>query len=501
MANNNPIFRSLEFIENQISEKLTVKNIADNIYFSKHHYSRLFHEIVGDSVMRYVSRRKLTLAGKALLETDANIIDIAMDYGYNSREGFSRSFKAYMGVSPTEYRKYGLTYIKQNIIKERSSMAYSKITDEIVRELNGFIVIARETADHARKCDVQPYKAFWEHIASRTDDLADRLKFALERISIIAERSDEITARLAIIKTLENINFESSLMCFNIKLMISRGKAEHIEYQMPLCRKFEELAYAAGGKTEKIVQYFNELAALIFKDMKKAAAGKIEEVICKGRSAADNINGYPCIKEEVTSRVKELSIPIGEITETLLEDCLFKLDIIIFAADMEIFRSGGADKEMFDGLKSFNESLSDAIEFFRSLSNIPSIPEISENNPVLERTIRKRSADIAYQGNIMLFYTKSEIEKLTGVRSSSESLLNDKQKADFNEICGMMDDFIRFSYNADNEAAYKELKIMATNIYHALDRQADILNSYGGAVRFLGNEFKFLADNLTGIKL
>ena len=99
------VFRSLEIIESRITEKLTVESIAAGVFFSKYHYQRLFREIVGDSVMEYVTKRKLSLAGKALLETDADIIDIAMDYGYESRDVFSRSFKAYMGVSPSEYRK------------------------------------------------------------------------------------------------------------------------------------------------------------------------------------------------------------------------------------------------------------------------------------------------------------------------------------------------------------------------------------------------------------
>ena len=105
MFNGNPISRSLEIIESQISEKLTVEYIASRVYFSKFHYQRLFRETVGDSVMEYVTKRKLTLAGQELLETDAAIVDIAEKFGYDSREGFSRSFKAHMGVTPGEYRK------------------------------------------------------------------------------------------------------------------------------------------------------------------------------------------------------------------------------------------------------------------------------------------------------------------------------------------------------------------------------------------------------------
>ena len=81
---NNPILHSLEVIETNISEKLTVEHIANSVHFSKFHYQRLFREMVGGSVMEYVTKRKLTLAGKELLETNAAVVDIALKFGYES---------------------------------------------------------------------------------------------------------------------------------------------------------------------------------------------------------------------------------------------------------------------------------------------------------------------------------------------------------------------------------------------------------------------------------
>ena len=101
------VFRSIELIERNISEKLTVENIARSVHFSKFHYQRLFREIVGDSVMGYVTKRKLSLAGKALIETDMPIVNVAMEFGFDTHEGFTRSFKAYMGVTPTQNMSRG----------------------------------------------------------------------------------------------------------------------------------------------------------------------------------------------------------------------------------------------------------------------------------------------------------------------------------------------------------------------------------------------------------
>ncbi|MCL2577269.1 MAG: AraC family transcriptional regulator [Defluviitaleaceae bacterium] len=83
MEDKDSILRSLEIIENQISEKLTVGHIANSVHFSKFHYQRLFREMVGDSVMEYVTKRKLTLADKELLETSTAVVDIAVKFGYD----------------------------------------------------------------------------------------------------------------------------------------------------------------------------------------------------------------------------------------------------------------------------------------------------------------------------------------------------------------------------------------------------------------------------------
>ena len=98
MDHKTPIFRSIAIIEERIHEKLTVEALADSIHFSRFHYQRLFREVVGESVMRYVTRRRLSLAAEDLAKTDAPILYIALKYGYDSHEGFTRSFHSFMGV-------------------------------------------------------------------------------------------------------------------------------------------------------------------------------------------------------------------------------------------------------------------------------------------------------------------------------------------------------------------------------------------------------------------
>ena len=227
--NKNPIFRSIGIIEERIQEKLTVENLAGSIHFSRYHYQRMFREVVGDSVMRYVTKRRLSLAAEELAETDTSILDIALKYGFDSHEGFSRSFRAHMGMSPSEYRKYHLSVTVPKSQKERYNMLYSKITDEMIRELNNWIVQLKETAAYTRKYVATVpeatdfYLQFWNCIADRADSMAEELTKMLDRITSITYRPDEISARFLILKILENTAFQSRATAFHVRLMIARA--------------------------------------------------------------------------------------------------------------------------------------------------------------------------------------------------------------------------------------------------------------------------------------
>lgn len=363
-------------------------------------------------------------------------------------------------------------------------MAYSKTTDEILRELNGFIAKAKETAECARKNDVPEYAPFWNTIADATDTYADKVKDVLDRITAISERPDEIGGRFAIIRVLEEIAFQSNLLAFNAGLMVSRRQPEYNSPQWSLCEKYLELARACVLKADKTARFMGELSSLIFEDMRRAAMGKLQEVVQKGRAAEDSIVGYSYIKQEVSALVNELaSIPCEDITVARLEDCSFKLEIISFAADMEA--SGHPDhKAIFEGLTELKSSVSGAIDFFQTLV-------MPEANPVHGRNLRTHFMDIAFQGNILLFYTKGEV--------SDEKLgnhLSDEQKAAFCAICDEVDDFIQSALRTDAETAYKIIADSLYEIYYDMIAEADKLKERGGAIRFIAGEFKGLADNI-----
>jgi Guanosine polyphosphate pyrophosphohydrolases/synthetases len=100
MKYNDVIIESVKFIEKNIKEILTVDIIANSIGYSPYHFSRIFKTEMGVSLMEYVKERRLTSAAKDIF-SGRKILDVSIEYGYETHSGFSKSFKKKFGFSPS----------------------------------------------------------------------------------------------------------------------------------------------------------------------------------------------------------------------------------------------------------------------------------------------------------------------------------------------------------------------------------------------------------------
>jgi AraC family transcriptional regulator len=99
---------ALAYIENNLEGMLDYNEIAKKACCSKYHFSRMFSSITGISLSEYIRRRKLSLAAFELQKGEQKIIDIALKYGYDSTDSFSRAFKKIHGVIPSKAKKNGI---------------------------------------------------------------------------------------------------------------------------------------------------------------------------------------------------------------------------------------------------------------------------------------------------------------------------------------------------------------------------------------------------------
>ncbi|MBB6215254.1 AraC family transcriptional regulator [Anaerosolibacter carboniphilus] len=124
MEHQDRIRDSIEYIEERLKEKIKLEKLAEKVYLSEFHYHRLFRNMVGEPVMEYIRKRRLSEAAKELKDTKRKVADIALDYQFGSPEAFTRAFKRMYGISPREFRKTNMRicyYAKANIALQRST--------------------------------------------------------------------------------------------------------------------------------------------------------------------------------------------------------------------------------------------------------------------------------------------------------------------------------------------------------------------------------------------
>jgi len=96
------IEKSIEFMEDHIRENITIEEIANQSGYSLYHFCRVFNLCMGVSAMEYIRERRLSLASTELFK-GRKVIDIAVDYGFETSGGFTKAFRKAFGYTPTQY--------------------------------------------------------------------------------------------------------------------------------------------------------------------------------------------------------------------------------------------------------------------------------------------------------------------------------------------------------------------------------------------------------------
>jgi AraC family transcriptional regulator len=100
------ILKAQRWIETHLDEVLEPELLAREASFSLHHFHRIFRGQVGESVMEHVRRLRLERAARRLrADSDARVLDLAIEAGYESHEAFTRCFVQRFGVPPSQFRE------------------------------------------------------------------------------------------------------------------------------------------------------------------------------------------------------------------------------------------------------------------------------------------------------------------------------------------------------------------------------------------------------------
>lgn len=156
------IQNAVNYIEEHLTDELVFDEIARHAACSEFYFQRIFGVLCGMPLGEYIRNRRLTLAGSELSATDARILDVALKYGYDSPESFTRAFVRFHGITPSEAKKDGkrlksLSRVSvQIILKGGSIMDYKIVTKEAFQVLEK---VEQHSIDDAQNKNTIP--EFW----------------------------------------------------------------------------------------------------------------------------------------------------------------------------------------------------------------------------------------------------------------------------------------------------------------------------------------------------
>lgn len=122
------INKVVRYIEQAIDKEMSLEDLSAIACFSPFHFQRVFKDILGESPKQFIKRLRLEEAARIIaFQPEQNILEVALQVGFQSLEAFSRAFKDYYSMSPDNYRKSGeierinitqIPYIKKVVTDE-----------------------------------------------------------------------------------------------------------------------------------------------------------------------------------------------------------------------------------------------------------------------------------------------------------------------------------------------------------------------------------------------
>lgn len=168
------IQNAINYVENNLCEKIDFEEVAKIANSSNYNFQRIFSILCNYTLGEYIRNRRLSLAGSELVSTNKKIIDIAFKYGYESPESFTRAFIKFHGLTPSEVKRNGgrlkvFSKISVKLILDGGSIMDYRIEKhkefEIISKIKYFSLIIEESQKEIPK--------FWEQ--SKKDGSLDLL--------------------------------------------------------------------------------------------------------------------------------------------------------------------------------------------------------------------------------------------------------------------------------------------------------------------------------------
>lgn len=116
------IHEAIAYMEEHLLEEINYEDVAESVHISSYEFHRAFSFLSGMTANAYIRNRRLSLAGTEVVGSDAKITDIALKYGYDTPESFTKAFTRFHGVAPKTARETNAKLVLFNPIAIKVTM-------------------------------------------------------------------------------------------------------------------------------------------------------------------------------------------------------------------------------------------------------------------------------------------------------------------------------------------------------------------------------------------
>ncbi|MBR1563012.1 MAG: diguanylate cyclase [Ruminococcus sp.] len=222
---------ALDYIEAHLTEDFSQNDIASNCYCSLSSLQKTWKYCTHLSIKEYITKRRITLAGKDMLQNDISVLDAAMKYGYNSHEVFTRAFTNVWGISPSRFKKEW----------KGNAILYPRLNPEY---LEGDVIM------NNKKFDVSE---FYDYLRSQSGTYV--LCFDVQNLMVINNELGNKAGDMVLIEAFRRINeaADENMLCLRMGgdefVMITESFDK--EYVMSIAEKViihngEKTSYSGG---------------------------------------------------------------------------------------------------------------------------------------------------------------------------------------------------------------------------------------------------------------
>ncbi|MBO4637212.1 MAG: AraC family transcriptional regulator [Clostridiales bacterium] len=137
--------QAISYMEEHLLDQINYEDVAKHVHTSSYEFHRAFSFLTGMTANTYIRNRRLSLAGRELRQSDARITDIALKYGYETPESFTKAFTRFHGIAPRLAREDSAKLVLFNPLTIRLTVQGGKNMDyKIVQtEQKKFIALVR----------------------------------------------------------------------------------------------------------------------------------------------------------------------------------------------------------------------------------------------------------------------------------------------------------------------------------------------------------------------